>query len=71
MISRLDRELLDIWESEGIPDDLSTNQHALELLLRLWAEYSDLLESFRDLLDITRRENWANEDQLTIFEVER
>lgn len=37
-----DRELLDIWAEHGIPADLSTIEHACELVLLLWGKLREL-----------------------------
>lgn len=41
-LCRVDRELLDIWAEHGIPADLSTVEHACELVLLVWAQLRDV-----------------------------
>lgn len=50
MIGRDDRQLLDGWYENGIPDDFGTRNYALLLLLKLWREHKSLLDQVDGLI---------------------
>lgn len=49
-ICRQDRELLDLWAEHGIPDDRSTREYALSLVMRLWSEHKALRAEVDEML---------------------
>lgn len=52
MIPDLDRGLLEMWsEVGGVPDDASTREFALKLLLKLWEDYKEVESTMMQLLD--------------------
>lgn len=54
MIHQPARDLLAIWAEEGIPDDPSTRDYALTLVLELWEEVQQTDGALRELLDVMR-----------------
>jgi hypothetical protein len=51
-----DRELLDLWAELGMPDDQSTRDYALGLLMKLWAAYRELDAALGEVLALEHGE---------------
>lgn len=49
-----DREILDLWARLGMPENSSTRDYALGLLMKLWAAYKELDAALGEVLAVER-----------------